>query len=292
MILTKNKSKYICLFLITFLVLIGLGAISAANTTNQDTTILSDTHNTNTEINTQTNIQQVEKQVQKQENTEIKAVSTDKIKTNQTKKQKTIKKETIQEEANNYEDITNTINSATADSLTIKLNERTYTNTQTITLNTQTCKEITIDGNNQVIDSNENQFLNIGSGYTVTLKNLTIKNAKGVDGGAIYNNGGTLILENITAINNTATGDSNYMTGNGGFIYSNNGQITINNSNLVNNSAVYEGGVIYVSGGTSLINNTSITGNKATITNHSSSSGAIYVGTDEKNGYIKFITGK
>ena len=52
--------------------------------------------------------------------------------------------------------------------------------------------------------NNKNTIFNISSNGKLTLSNLNLTNAKGINGGAIYNEG-TLILNNCTFVNNKAT---------------------------------------------------------------------------------------
>ena len=103
------------------------------------------------------------------------------------------------------------------------------------------------------------------------------------EGGAIYNNNGTLTIENNCsfssnsashaggAIYNDTTGTlsidsctfSSNSASNGGAIYNNNGTLTIeNNCSFSSNSAIY-GGAIYYNNGTLTIDNCTFSGNSA-----------------------------
>ena len=89
----------------------------------------------------------------------------------------------------------------------------------------------------------------------VTITGLTISNGKLTDFGAggIYNNHGTLTINNCTISGNSAGTV-------GGGIYNDGGTLTITNSTISGNSASHEGGGIYNSG-TLTINNCTISGN-------------------------------
>ncbi|AWX31779.1 Ig-like domain-containing protein [Methanosphaera sp. BMS] len=135
-----------------------------------------------------------------------------------------------------WSDLSNTIQTATEDT-TITLQDGTYTNTATIQL-TNTNIVLTIDGNGQTIDGNQQQAFYINQGASLILKNISITNAKNEDsnGGAIYNLG----LLNITDSNL----NNNYAYMYGGAIY-NKGILTIKNSTVSNNNARYGGAAVY-----------------------------------------------
>ena len=117
--------------------------------------------------------------------------------------------------------------------ITIGLQEGTYINTGTINW-TNTNIVLTIDGNGQTIDGNQQQVFYIGSGASMVLKNITIQNAKS-EHGAILNSG-TLRVVGAALVNNTATYD-------GGAIASYS-KLTVINSTLINNTAYNNGGAI------------------------------------------------
>lgn len=94
---------------------------------------------------------------------------------------------------------------------------------------TSSARNLTINGNGVTINgTNTTQFMNVSSGYTLTLTNITIANCyNDSNGGAIFNSG-TLTLNNVTFRDNSATS--------GGAIYTNNGgTINANNSIFTNN---------------------------------------------------------
>lgn len=97
-----------------------------------------------------------------------------------------------------------------------------------------------IVGKNQhdtIIDGQQNQIFHINPYVSLTLVNLTLKNAFDVHGGAIVNNG-NLTLINCTFYNNTAIFD--------GAIYNYvGGIVTIENCTFTKNNASYDAGAIY-----------------------------------------------
>ena len=127
-----------------------------------------------------------------------------------------------------------------------------------------------IDGCGNIIDANNEDRIFEVSGDNITLKNLTFKNGlkhRG-DGGAIFNNGKTLNIENCIFENNRGTyydgGGAIYnKKGNmnikdsifkdnisphdrrGGAIFNNEGNVNIANSIFLNNLAADAGGAIY-----------------------------------------------
>jgi len=116
---------------------------------------------------------------------------------------------------------------------------------------------LTIDGTGQsiTIDGGGSQALEVGSGATLTLNNLTITNGgnSSGNGGGIYNNGGTLTVLNSTLSSNSA--------GNGGGI-ANEGSLTVTNSTFFGNSASTNGGGIFNdSSATSTVTNSTFSGN-------------------------------
>jgi filamentous hemagglutinin family protein len=98
------------------------------------------------------------------------------------------------------------------------------------------------------------QITNTGN---VTLSHLTVQNgsAAGV-GGGLYNNQGTLSLQNVTVENNRTTSGND-----GGGIRNNNGTLTISASIIKNNTAAGRGGAIRNSSGTVTISNGSVLDN-------------------------------
>jgi CSLREA domain-containing protein len=141
---------------------------------------------------------------------------------------------------------------------------------------------ITIDGagaSTTIIDGNQlDRVIEVLSGYTATLNDVTITNGKGPNGtyqdcgGGGVHNSGTLTLQNSVVSNNTP----GYITGAsytddgcfGGGVYSD-GTLTIENTTIRDNSAGdangslfggYGGGV-YIESGTAAIQDSTISGN-------------------------------
>lgn len=101
-------------------------------------------------------------------------------------------------------------------------------------------KSITITGQSRtgtIIDgSKSSHIFSILNGYNVTIKDLTLQNARSVSGGAIASQG-NLTLNDCTFINNSAT---QY----GGAVGYTSGYLTVNNSNFYNNTATVNGGAL------------------------------------------------
>ena len=144
----------------------------------------------------------------------------------------------------------------------------------TITLTTDLLlveKSINISGpgaSNLAIDGNHaRRAFYIGWGRTVTISGLAISNGYAVDGGGIWNNHGTLTINNSTLSGNSAT-DGGAILNDGGGGFGGSATLTINNSTLTGNSSAYHGGVIYNKGysgsATLTINNSTLSGNSAT----------------------------
>jgi hypothetical protein len=145
--------------------------------------------------------------------------------------------------------------------------------TGTITLTTDWLlveKSITISGpgsNNLALDSNHaRRAFYIGWGRTVTISGLAIINGYAVDGGAIWNNHGTLTINSCTFSGNSAT-DGGCILNDGAGPFQGSATLTINNSTLTGNSSTYHGGVLYNKGHTGsatiTINNSTLSGNSA-----------------------------
>ncbi len=120
---------------------------------------------------------------------------------------------------------------------------------------------ITIDGNNAAIERTGGATFRIlyvaGSG-DLTLNNVTVRAGSLAYsyGAGIYNDGGTVTINNSTISGNST------QNGNGGGIV-NRGTMTLNNSTVSGNSAGGDGGGIYNYSGTLTLNNSTISGNSA-----------------------------
>ncbi len=125
-------------------------------------------------------------------------------------------------------------------------------------------KNITIEGSGRNLtlsgDSNHDgigdvRVIEIQSGGTVTLNNLTITKGSNNAGGGLHNNG-TLTINNCTFVENTDT----YW---GGGAIRNEGTLTINNSTFANNQANRHSAAIYNRSGVLTINHSTFSGNRA-----------------------------
>ncbi|HEX6607275.1 MAG TPA: choice-of-anchor Q domain-containing protein, partial [Chloroflexia bacterium] len=149
------------------------------------------------------------------------------------------------------------------------------------TLSTIINASLTINGNGATIARSsasgtpEFNFFSIGEG-TLTLKDLTLRNGSGTNGGAIESgacnlrlinvtfngnhavgNGGALALNSCTVDMTTVTFSDNHATGNGGALALDvNSGTTIRDSSFLNNSAGGDGGGIYNEGQLSVDNGT------------------------------------
>ena len=117
-------------------------------------------------------------------------------------------------------------------------------------------KDITIINGQQ-----RGSVITIIPGVTVTITGFTITNGKAEAGGGIFNNGGTLTLQNSTVTGNKVFSDTTTAFGAG--IY-NRGSLTLQNSQVSGNSMLSldnRGGGIYNDGGSVILQNSQITGN-------------------------------
>lgn len=120
-------------------------------------------------------------------------------------------------------------------------------------------KTLEIDGNGAVIDGNGDfRPFHIQDGGEVILDELMIVNASSALGGAMYVSGGSLVIDDLTASNNTAIGDFG-----GGALLISGGDVTITGSNFHANRAFGFGGALAIYGGTLDITNSTISDNLA-----------------------------
>ncbi len=100
------------------------------------------------------------------------------------------------------------------------------------------------------------------NGGTLTINDSSISgnttNSPSYNGGGIYNNGGTVTINRSSLSGNDA--QFHYVSGggNGGGIYNAGGTVTITDSTLSGNSAYYSGGGIYNSGGTVTVSDSTL----------------------------------
>ena len=150
-----------------------------------------------------------------------------------------------------------TINNATGTVTangTIYIAKGTY-NENNITIN----QNMTIIGENQqntIINGTQSGYsiFIIAQGVNVTISNLTLTQGQSDNGGAIYNDGGTLTVTNSKLTNNTADHH-------GGAIYNDGGTLTVTNCTLTDNSAAYAGAI--ANDGNSTVTNSTFIGNTA-----------------------------
>src|SRR5215213_5922903 len=110
--------------------------------------------------------------------------------------------------------------------------------------------DITLSGNNAV------RVFQVNPGAGLTLNDLTVANGRAFGGGGIFNDGGTLEVNNSTISGNSANGNS------GGIFNAGLGTLEVNSSTISGNSAgTFSGGIF--NAGTLTVNNSTISGNSA-----------------------------
>ncbi|MBK8025525.1 MAG: hypothetical protein IPK19_30045 [Chloroflexi bacterium] len=126
---------------------------------------------------------------------------------------------------------------------------------------------LTIDGNNATItrDANALDFRHflVVTNARLTLNDLTLSNGRADNGGSVVN-GGTLILNRVRVIDNTATGVSGGDNGDGGGLITLGGTVAINDSTFSGNTALDDGGAIYNYLATTTVTGSTLSGNTAT----------------------------
>ncbi|MCP4543075.1 MAG: hypothetical protein GY832_38665, partial [Chloroflexi bacterium] len=103
--------------------------------------------------------------------------------------------------------------------------------------------------------ANTYRVFSITTGVAVTITKVTVRDGSAANGGGIYNNG-TLLLQDMRVVGNSATND-------GGGVYVNQGSATLNSIQIVNNSATNNGGGVYVYDGSATLNRTQVVNNSA-----------------------------
>lgn len=107
---------------------------------------------------------------------------------------------------------------------------------------------LTIDGHGYALDGNDMEGFFYVRGGELTLKNMTVKNAKesrgtsgnAIAGSAVYARSGNVVLENCTFINNTSSNGTVYIGGNR--------SVSMSNCTFAGNTA-NNGGAVYLSAG-------------------------------------------
>jgi hypothetical protein len=125
--------------------------------------------------------------------------------------------------------------------------------------------ELTIDGTGQSITISGNNAVRVmvvNSGKTLNLNALTIDGGlcSNCNGGGLYNNGGTVNINNSTFSGNRSTCSPSCGTY-GGAITNQGGVLNVSNSTFVGNSATYGGGIF--TDGSVTVSNSTFSGNSA-----------------------------
>jgi predicted outer membrane repeat protein len=126
--------------------------------------------------------------------------------------------------------------------------------TNTIVISADT----TIDGSGQSVTISGNdtvRVLDVNSGSTLSLNQLTIADGASDNGGGGIDNHGTLIATNCAFANNSGSG--------GGAINNSQGSVTVNQSSFLENRAIYVGGAVYSYGGDVTISGSTFTGSSS-----------------------------
>ncbi len=151
---------------------------------------------------------------------------------------------------------------------TVNLEQGNYS-TNNVNIDIKNNRNVTVNGkgsaNQVVVDaSKQGRFFKVDSGSSLTLTNITFINGEQIDvayfGGAIYNNGGKLIVMDCIFINNHA------QTSGGAIANDLNGFVNITNSNFSENNAVYGGALVNrfeTDGNLLFVNECVFTNNKA-----------------------------
>lgn len=106
---------------------------------------------------------------------------------------------------------------------------------------------------------------------TLTIANTIIRSNRAVWGAGIGNNGGSIVLNHSSIIDNSTLTNNN----DGGGIWSRGGSVTLNESTISSNAA-RQGGGIWNSGGIVTLNSSTFTDNSASAQNLASGGGGIF----------------
>ena len=155
-----------------------------------------------------------------------------------------------------------------------------------------------IEGGGRTIDANSNALFELTRTTSLAINNVRITGGGRSDGGAIYNNNGTVTVTGVTFESNTTAGDggainqasgtttisgsafiSNTAGGGGGAIYQGDGTLTIDSSTFIDNSSTQDGGGIHISSGTATLAHLTIWNNRNAVTGGDWVTGVVAGGT-------------
>ncbi len=119
--------------------------------------------------------------------------------------------------------------------------------------------------------ANTYRVFSITTGIGVTITEVTVRDGNAVDseGGGIWS-AGSLYLDSVQIVNNTASGS--WPSGKGGGVYVNEGSATLSGTQVLNNSTTNRGGGVFVNAGSVTLNGTQVLNNSA-----SYGGGGVYV---------------
>ena len=156
----------------------------------------------------------------------------------------------------NYQELSKAISSNKCEVLEITLTNKIYKANKIISLSNTKAKQITITGNNFVIDGqNKYSFMRIPKGYNVSISNVVLQHFTSK---AIINQGTLSITASTIKENNVKTATKTY-----GILY-NKGNMILNKNTFMKNKASY-GGVIFNDGGNVIAKYNTIKNNTALI---------------------------
>ncbi|MFN8528291.1 MAG: choice-of-anchor Q domain-containing protein [Anaerolineae bacterium] len=108
-------------------------------------------------------------------------------------------------------------------------------------------RSTTIDGGDLItLDGGDFMLIFYNAGSSLTLQNITLTRGRGIDGGAIVNDGGALTITNARILRSAAVSPGSGESGSGGAIYSRGGTLGIFNSRFTGNRADRRGGAIFI----------------------------------------------
>ncbi|RAP53732.1 MAG: hypothetical protein BZ138_00055 [Methanosphaera sp. rholeuAM270] len=230
-------------FILLMLLVLLIGTVSAENIDDTGTPNLSEAEHDSTVLGTDSST------IQTDEST------SDKINTGNMKSEEECNVNSWKMFADKVDNVRNS-----TEDVTITLDEGTFTNTGTIYWESENPIVLTIDGNGQIVEGNENQLFNISEDSSLVLKNIIIRNAYSQEGGVIYNDGTLTVINSTFEYNGASIGGViynyafltvinstfNYNEAKNGSAIFCTGSLTVNNS-MFNENKAEKDGTIFVS---------------------------------------------
>ena len=247
-----NKSKKVFIITLTFLMLLGLSAISATDTNANDTSKITDT--TQITLDTTTKAAQTgtthddttctENQlINQQEETDSQEILNNK----NVEKTENLKENPVSKtyNATNFSDLREAYSNGSYNEIVINIFEDIHLENQMLFNNNIT--SCIINGNNHTVYGNNCRFIDANRCINLVINNLTIINCVSHDvGGAINFYDGNIEINDCNFINCSATNKTARYRTEGGAIHQRRGNMTVRNSVFINNTS---GGQFYRGGG-------------------------------------------